>query len=166
MPGNATLDTDILVDGLIPDIDELRGDLHGDFGVRPFRVYTVLRQWDGGAIGDGSSTDTEIELTPAPKVMPFDADFKYELRHCGLDQAGSIMLKEVSLSYTYEELTGKPVTAGAEGELPDGAEWLIKIAEGHGQGQPSYYFTIAGPPFPDREQDFGWVIRLRALGGA
>jgi hypothetical protein len=151
MAGSAILDPNVLVDDLVGTIDELRGDLHGQFGVRAFRVYVVTRAWSGTMVGEGELTETEIELTPQPLVSPFGAmDFKME--PCGLNEAGYVQVTEVSLSYTFDEL-------GA-GEPPMGSQKLIKIVEAHGQGQPDRYFLHAKPPYPDRIQDMGWSMYL------
>lgn len=161
MPGSATLDPNILLDDLVELVDDLRDDLHTDFGVRAFRVYTVLRSWDGGFVGDGAYTEVETEITPQPRVLPYaERGLSYSLEPCGIDEAGFVIIKEISLSYTHEELTGKTVTGGIEGDTPAPSEWVIRIREAHGQNQPFRDFKIDGAPFPDREKDIGWVMRL------
>lgn len=171
MGGNATLDSDILLDDLVGLADDLRDDLHTDFGVRAFRVYTVLRTWDGGYVGEGTASEVETEITPQPRVLPYStagamAGLAYKLEPCGLDEAGLVILKEVSLSYTQAELTGRPVVDGVEQSMADGQEWVIRIREAHGQEQSYKDFKIKGAPFPDRENDVGWELRLtRAEGG-
>lgn len=152
MAGRADLDPNILVDGLVPDIDDLRDELHAEFGVRPFSVFVVRRIWQGDAIGDGAYDDRETELIPRPRVMNLPA---YQLMPGGLSEQGEIKVTEVSLSYAYEELCGS--------DLAPNEQWLIRLDEANGQGQPSRYFTHAKPPFPDREKDMGWVLYLRAF---
>lgn len=152
MPGSAPRGSN-LVDDLLPDIDGLRGDLHADFGVRPFRVYTVRRAWSGTMVGEGTATDTVAEITPAPRVLTWDG-YEFDLTHGGIVSKGELKLTEVSLTYTHTEITG--------GTLAQNVQWFIRIDEGHGQGQPSRYYVHAKPPFPDREKDIGWVIWLRA----
>lgn len=162
MGGSAILDPDVLIDDLSDLADELRDDLHTDFGVRPFRVYTVQEVWESGRIGEGGSSLTETEITrPAPLVKPYaPTGLNYELHPCGLDEAGFVDLSQISLSYTQAELTGKPVVDGVEGDIPAGTKWFIRIREAHGQEQSFRDFKISGPPFPDRQKTIGWKMRL------
>lgn len=157
MPGTAVLGAN-LVDSLVPSvIDALRDGLHPAMGVRPFRVYTVLRTWSGEAIGDGVSSDVEAEITPQPRVLAWDKNgsLEFNLERCGLDDSGSITLTEVSLTYTYAELTG--------GSLAANQQFMIRVGEAHGQLNPSRYFVHTKPPYPDREQDMGWKLWLRVV---
>lgn len=155
MPGSAILDPDVLIDSLIEDVvDGLRDELHPQFGVRPFRVYTVTRVWSGGYEGEGEFTDTEVELTPQPKVHPF-SDLRRTQEPCGFDMAGAVKLTEVSLTYTQAELLAC--------EAPAGTQHLIKIAEAHGQAQAPKYFGHARAPYPDRDKDIGWVLYLTLI---
>jgi len=39
-----------------------------DAGLRNHRVFLRLGQWDGGEIHLGTLTDTDVEITPRPKV--------------------------------------------------------------------------------------------------
>jgi len=148
------LDPAILVDDLVDSlIDDLRDELHNNFGVRQFRMFTVLRTWDSGYIGDGSYTDTENEITPRPLVQPYRTD--WFLEPAGLDEEGMLDLREISLSYTEAELTG--------GNVAPGCEWFILLRDGHGQEIEDQWFLISRRPFPDRIKDMGWSMRLRAV---
>ncbi len=162
MPGSATLDSDILVDDLVDLVDELRQDLNTDMGVRAFDVFAVTRTWASGTIGEGASIEVEVELTPQPLVKPYSspAGLGYDLTPCGIDEAGFVMVKEISLSYTQAEITGKTVVGEIEQSLPAGIEFVIRIREAHGQEQSYRDFKIDGPPYPDRERDIGWRLRL------
>lgn len=152
MAGSATLDSSVLVDGLLGAVDELR-DLGRRFGVRPFSFHRVIRTWSGASIGEGSFTDVLTEITPRPIVHPFTETMGGKLEPCGLMEAGLVKLTEVSLTYTYGELTGTGLAANQE--------HLLLLREGYGQGQPDRWFRNDRPPFPDREEDFGWVMWLR-----
>lgn len=149
MPGSATLGNN-LVDSLVPIADELRESLHTDFGVRQFRVWSILREYAIGVIGDGGYTDTETEITPRPLVEPYRSTF--ELEPCGIEEASFVKLREVSLTYTEAELMGPT--------LSDGQEWFIKITDGHGQEIGDQYWRLRGRPFPDRIKDIGWSMEL------
>jgi len=163
MPGSATLGTN-LVDSLVPDvIDELRGSLHPELGVRQFRVFVVTRTWSGEAIGEGTASDAELEIDPQPMVKPyvgvaFSRTLMLGLEPCGLDESGSVELSEVSLTYTETELGGPPAD-------PMRQELLYRIDDAHGQGVASRFFIPSAVPYPDREQDMGWRLLLRLVGG-
>ena len=161
MAGSAILGSN-LVDELIPDVvDGLRDVLHPEFGVRQFRVWTVLREWTTGEVGEGEYIDTETEIEPQPLVESWlerVSGLNYSLEPCGLDEAGLVRLREVSLTYTHAELVGDDIGPH------NGTEWFIKITDAHGQAIPDAYFTIKRPPFPDREKDIGWVVELERLG--
>lgn len=161
MPGSATLGNN-LVDELIPDVvDELRDDLHTDLGVRQFRVFTVRRAYPSLEIGAGPFNDTEIELTPQPLVEPYRT--KQELEPCGIDEAGYVVLREISLTYTEAELTGG---YNEHATLQSGEDWLIKLTDAHGQEISNQYWLIDVRPYPDRIQDIGWTMKLRRASGA
>lgn len=155
MAGSATLDPDVLIDDLVPDvIDGLRAELHPLFGVRAFRVFTVVRQWSGGSIGDGTFTDTEVELEPQPLVHPF-MNLRRDQEPCGFDVAGRVKLTEVSLTYTQAELLAC--------EAPVDSQYMLRIAEAHGQAQANKFFVHTKPPYPDRIEDMGWVLHLELV---
>lgn len=152
MAGSATLDADVLVDSLVPTVDQLRDELHAAFGVRHFRVHVVQRTWSGLLPGLGTFTDTEVELTPRPLVEPFTA-FTYKLEPCGLLEAGYIKISEISLTYTEDEL-------GAPDAPQENVQYLWKLSEGHGQSTATRYFALKDPPYPDRIKNIGWQVRL------
>jgi len=165
MPGSATLDPDILLDDLVDLVDELRDDLHTDFGVRAFRVYTVAEVYESGRIGEGAAVVTETELVPQPLVKPYaPAGLNSSLQPCGLDEAGFVDLEQISLTYTSAEITGRPVVGGVEQDIPGETKWFIRIREAHGQEQSFRDFKISGPPFPDRVKTIGWKLRLLRIG--
>lgn len=157
MSGSAILNPDVLVDDLVTDvIDGLREELHPAFGVRPYRVFTVKRVWSGTMVGDGSYTDTEVELTPQPKVTFYEGwgrQYGREQMACGYQDAGAVKLTEVSLTYTQEELL---CCAAAD----DATQHFIKITEANGQAQAAKFFVYNKTPHVDREKDMGWVCYL------
>ena len=157
--GVAALSDDVLVDSLVPDvIDGLRDDLHPQFGVRAYRLYRVIRTWTGAIEGEGTFTDEAHELRPQPMVAVWDSlanAFRYVQGACGIEELGEIRLTEVSLTYTHGQLTGQPLAANQQ--------HFLALGEAHGQGQPTYLFTLAKPPHVDRVKDMGWVLSLRRV---
>lgn len=150
--GSATLDQGVLVDSLVPDvIDGLRDSLQPLFGIRAYRVYRVVRTWSGAEPGDGTFTDVAGELRPYPRVMTWDG-FKFQQEPAGLESAGRVRLTEVSLTYAERDLTAQPLTRNQE--------LLIAIGDANGQGSSVPLFTLAQPPYIDREKDMGWVVNL------
>lgn len=153
VPGSADLDPDVLIDDLVTLVDDLREDLIVGFGLRQFRLFTVRRTWDGEGVGDGAFEDELSEITPRPLVNAYQDNVMYRLEPCGIDESGMVLISEVSLSYTEAELTG--------GALLPNQEWFLLLVDGHGQQVPLRDFVMMSPPFPDRETDLGWKIRLK-----
>ncbi len=160
--GEAVLNPAVLVDSLIADvIDGLREDLHPQFGVRAYRVYRVIRTWNGQVVGEGQYTDDAAELRPQPLVWSWDSlanALRYKQAACGLSELGELKLTEVSLTYTEAQLTGQP--------LRDNQELLIAIGDAHGQGSTVRMYTHAKPPYVDRIKDMGWVVFLSLVNQA
>lgn len=155
--GAATLDSNVLVDSLVPDvIDGLREELHPAFGVRAFRVYRVIRTWSGEVEGDGDPTDVAGELRPQPHVKIWDG-LRWVAAVCGIRELGEVKLTEISLTYTERQLTGQP--------LGKNQTCFFAIGEAHGQGSEIRLFANTRPPFIDREQDMGWTLFLRRVEG-
>lgn len=152
MPGNAILGTN-LIDELLPMIDELRGDLHPMFGVRPFRVFAVTRTWAGQMVGEGDYTDQVVEILPQPKVEQWDG-YKWALLATGVHEEGLIRLTEVSLTYTHAELTGALETDQRN------QQFFFRLTDDYGQANEDRILRHSRPPFPDREKTMGWVCWL------
>ncbi len=148
MAGSATLG-DNLVDSLVDVVDDLRGDLHPAMGVRQWRVYTVRRTYAGEEAGDGPFTDVETEILPQPLVS---YDLVNELTPAGIEDAGTITLSEVSLTYTEAELDGSVL-------LPT-QQWYYVLRDAHGQEMRDRYFGLKDPPRPDRINTIGWIVKL------
>jgi len=153
MAKDATLGTN-LVDKLLPMVARLRTTLYPAFGVRQYQVYLVRRAWSGTQRGEGTVTVVSTEeMTPRPLVTP--AGGGASMVPGGLDEADNVMLTEVDLRYTEQELTGRP--------LLENEEWLYRIDDGHGQEIRSRWFELNGTPRTDRERDIGWAIPLHEV---
>lgn len=151
MPGSATLGTN-LVDSLLTMVDDLRGSLNPDMGVRQWRVFVVRRTWAGGAPGVGSYSDVETELTPQPLVKSYD--LQWQPIPAGMNEQGNIMLHEVSLTYTEAELS-PPYVAGSE--------LFYCLRDAQGQAIRDRYYQLMEPPKPDRVRTIGWLVKLKVV---
>jgi hypothetical protein len=54
-------------DTILPDLDTARSDV-GSLGLRRYAVKIRQRVWSGGYVGLGTPTDTDLPITPQPKV--------------------------------------------------------------------------------------------------
>lgn len=153
MAGSATLGNN-LIDQLLPMVDSLRGTLHPMFGVRPFRVYAVLRTWAGEMVGEGDFTDIVTEITPQPLLQQWDA-YRWQMLSIGTNEDGMVKMTEVSLSYTYAELTGGTIESAQRNQ-----QFFFRLVDAHGQGSADRILKHSRPPFPDREKTIGWVCWL------
>ena len=60
-----------LASRLLPILDRARTRLDG-YGLRRYTVTVRTVRWDGGAVGMGNPTATDLVLTPNPKVQEVD----------------------------------------------------------------------------------------------
>ena len=44
--------------------------------------------------------------------------------------------------------------------MPKPEEWFFRIVDGRGQGIPTRYYVLKGPPTADRSKTLGWVLQL------
>ena len=97
---------------LIPVADKLR-DLFTKFGMRPYRVRIVRVRWSGERRGVGVPlVEATLDLMPTPLVQDLTTLTEI-VQAVGLDEVGSIILSEVSGSFTDDQLrfvdkTGQP----------------------------------------------------------
>lgn len=151
MPGNAILNPRNLVDGLVGTVDRLRSSLQEPFGIRPFRMFRIIRTWDGTMQGEGEYIDEIAEITTRPRVRQWDG-YKWVLLAQGSHEDGHVMVDEVSLSYTHPELTG--------GELGKNQQLFFLLKDAYGNLNEDRILRLAKPPFIDREKTMGWVLTL------
>jgi len=148
---------DNLLDDLLPVVDDLRGDLLPQFGIRQYTVKIVRKIWDGPERGDGNFRLEKLELSPQPMVdmRNYSADgLRYGLIPQGRTDEGLIKVTELSLAaYQEDDLTG--------GKLPANVELYWEITDAQGQGVEPRFFVPAGPPIADREKTLGWVVFLK-----
>ncbi len=149
-------------------VDDAR-QLNTDFGIRPYRVFSVVVRWSGGERGRGdASVESEIEFLPTPKLKDYDS-LAGDLRSGGEVERGQIKLTEISANYTEADL----FTLFHVKPLTDDREGYVEIRHDGRQGaEPERRrFTLKGAPFHDAT-NFQWVCMLlaqdqaRTKGGA
>jgi hypothetical protein len=144
---------DNLVDEIAVIADELRDDLHSEFGVRQWRCYVTKSVWSGGRVGVGARTVSYVkEMLPSPKVALVD---RHDLTEGGLQETGTATLKEISLTYSQADLLGEPMAAGED--------FHYLLVDGLGQGISRRTFIPQDHPYPDRENNIGWEVKIRRV---
>jgi hypothetical protein len=144
-----------LVEELGGTVDELR-QLKTDFGLRPYRVFSVIERWSGGESGRGEVVvESEVELLPTPKVVDIKP-VRGVATPAGLDEKGGIRLKEISPRYTEDDIRAlfhvQPLGKDQDGFLE------VRVDERDGSTMRRR-FTIKGTPFRDAEK-FEWSAYL------
>lgn len=85
-----------------PVVDSLR-QLYTDFGLRPYRVFSIVVRWTGGASGRGDAVlESEQELLPTPELASLSV--RSEAASSGRKQSGTATLRGVSPRYTEDEV--------------------------------------------------------------
>jgi len=148
-----------LAEELGPTADELR-QIATDFGLRPYRLFSVVVRWSGGAKGRGESrVISETEFLPTPKLSP--RSIRGEARTGGIEEVGNISVTEISPRYTEEDIRVLFVVQPP----PDGDEAFLEVRLDSRTGDQNRRrrFVIQGVPSLDAE-NFQWTARLRAQG--
>lgn len=128
-------------DTLIPIVDDLREDVVDVLaGLRRHTTVVRTRVWTSGRPDGGAHTDTDVQLTPRPKVM--DPSPKMTYGPGGMIKEGDRIVSKISATYTMADLIGTPGTAGTE------VYWLIDGDE---------YIAIGEP----QEVYLGWEVQVR-----
>lgn len=146
-----------LVEGLGETVDGLR-QFYTDFGLRPYRVFSVVVRWSGGESGRGdASVESEVELLPTPLVHDMK-QLRGVSKSAGRDEEGGVKLTQISPRYTEDDIRTifhtQPLPGDRDGFLE------IRVDERDGKTQRRR-FSVKGTPFRDTEK-FEWSVRLRA----
>lgn len=135
--------------------DDLR-QLYTDFGLRPYRVFSVVVAWSGGSIGRGNAavvSEKEFLPTPLVDLRPV----RTTMRTGGRVEDGDGYLKEVSPRYTEEDIQAlfhqHPLPAGHEGFLE------VRVDARDGTAVPRRRFVVQGAPYR-RADAFDWAVRM------
>lgn len=134
-----------LRDDLIPVIDFGR-QLAADLGLRRHSVTVRLVTWSGEP-GDGAPTNTDLVLSPPPKVD--DRPERIRWSAPGQVEEGDRLVSRISATYTREQLGGVP---------QDGEDWRWILTDESG----SVEYVAASVA---EQKSFGWKVYLRRRGG-
>lgn len=141
--------------GLIATADNLRG-LYSSFGLRPYRVYSIVYQWTGGEIGRGERRLLSyVEMTPTPKLTDYSG-IAGSPRSGGIAERGNARLTQVSARYTEAQIMGmffaNPLAKSQEG-------W-IEVQNAHdGPDARRRRFAVKGVPYYAAEK-MEWRVDL------
>lgn len=144
-----------LVESLGETVDSLR-QLYTDFGLRPYRVFSVVYEWSGGDVGRGlPRVISEQEMLPTPRVIE-TSGVSGELRSAGLVERGTVRLEQVSPRYTEDQVR----LLFFQYPLPPGKQGFIEMRIDSRDGSTERRrFIVRGIPFRDA-QGFQWRVTL------
>ena len=144
-----------LTESLGSTVDDLR-QLYTDFGQRPYRVFSVVEVWSGGASGRGdASIQSETELLPTPLVVDMKP-VRGRSTPAGFDEAGSITIRQISPRYTEDDIRAlffvQPLPTDRDGFLE------VRVDERDGSTRRRR-FVVKGAPYRDAGK-FDWSARM------
>lgn len=146
------LNEDLLADALVDVVDDIRREVHGELGTRPWAVDVVTRTWSGSDRGVGTPTVSIMTLDPTPMVR---RNAKNRLGPAGQEPQGSVTLTGVSLRYTQEELRPR---------VDKRTEVRYRIRDLHGTRQKPRFFVLSADPIARRGDKSGdgtdWYLVL------
>jgi len=91
-----------------------------------------LRTWTGAEAGDGTSSDVDTPMAPAPEVRW--PGMREILRSGGMIPEGSAELRKVDLTYTLATLLGPALAPGQEFYYLIRGRHYVRVTEPHNNG--------------------------------
>ncbi len=147
-----------LVEDLGDVVDDAR-QLLTDFGLRPYRVFSVVVRWTGGAVGKGSpQVLSEREFLPTPNVVFLGkgGSLGKRMTEGGTSERGEVLMTELSPRYTEDDINSlfcrQPLPSTDEGFVE------VRMDERDGQTIRRRFFPLV--PYR-RAAKFDWAVRLR-----
>lgn len=142
---------------LIPTADKLR-DLYTTFGLRRYTVTLIRTRWTGPVRGDGTEyAETSVVLLPTPLITDLQGVTEV-VNPAGLDEVGTILLSEISASFTEEQLRGWD---NQDNPLEDNQDFFYEVefvlADGSQTVRRRFYPRGVPLMQPGR---FQWQVRL------
>jgi hypothetical protein len=149
---------DTLTEELGIVVDEAR-ELEVELGLRPYRVFTVVVEWDGGEVGRGvQRVVSEREFLPTPKVS--FGGLSSKITEGGRQEGGTAQLSRISPRMTETE-----IRRSFPSDLGPTQQYFIEIQMDRRDGiAPRRRFVVTGVPFRDAEK-FEWRATLFLQNG-
>ena len=137
-------------------VDDLR-QIATDFGVRPYRVFSVVYKWTGGEVGRGEAVVHRVEeLLPTPVVKQ---NVRGESRSAGVVERGDAYLEQVSPRYTEDQIrTLFPCVKNGQFSEPYQGFVEVTMDARDGKSDRRRYQVIGVPE--RRAEKFDWRVRL------
>lgn len=135
--------------------DDLR-QLYTDFGLRPYRLFSIVTEWSGGSDGRGEERlVSEVELLPTPRVSL--ASLRGSLSDGGLRERGTLRVDQISPRYTEDDIYSlfhvKPLPPRYTG-------WIeMREDERDGNTVPRRRFVVIGAPAREADR-FEWRVDM------
>lgn len=144
---------------LVEDLGEVADDLrqlNTDFGLRPYRLFSVVSRWTGGSKGRGTQVLVqETEFLPTPEVANVDR-LAGQLGSAGLNEVGTIRVTELSPRLTEDDIRDlfhiQPLPQDQEG-------WLELRIDRRDGSTTRRRFVVKGAPMR-RADEFDWHVKL------
>ncbi len=143
-----------IVEELGEVVDDLR-QLYTDFGLRPYRVFSVVVSWSGGEIGRGlPKVASEQEILPTPEVDL--RAMRTDMKTGGKVEGGSATLREVSPRFTEDDIEllfhVQPLPAGCQG--------FVEVQHDRRDGLTKRRRFVVRGPAQRNVETFEWIVPL------
>lgn len=133
---------------LVPVVDAGR-QLAADLGLRQRTVTIRTRTWSGSRVGSGTATDSDLVLSPPPRVG--EPPGRYRNDTVGQYETGDLLLTRVSRTLA-ESAMMDPGTANVE-------RFFLVTNAADGDTTPRQYRMTGAPVL----RSFGWEINLTRM---
>lgn len=155
--------TTTLVTRLSPVVDRIR-QFNTRFGLRPYRVFLVHVEWPGRRPGESATEPTVIsrrEILPTPRVRDLSSTSEV-LSSTALTEEGGLVIDQISLKYSEDDLTGKTPDL-VDPDLPRtgsrSKEFFYEVVETRVTSPPPIPRRYVPSSAPSRE-GFQWKVSL------
>jgi hypothetical protein len=136
-----------LVDHLSPMLDRVRA-IPSRLGVQPYRVFLLTTRWSENEYGEGTeSLVSETEITPPPLV---ELGVTIDFRPFGADCSGKLVLSQISLRYSEEELVPT---------VPEGTQFYFEVRRTDGANRVRAFPDTK--PVRNGKKGLGWSLQCQ-----
>lgn len=134
-------------------------------GARPMRCFLVWTRWDANTErGEGREVEQRrVELLPTPKVETMDS-VTFSVFHAGTVPAGSVKLSGVSVSYTFDELTGHVIEGQHVDQIEEPWSFFYELVEDGRGDLPAVRNKFRVLSYPTRDAASAqWKVMLERI---